>query len=403
MSLINCPECDNEILDKVKTCPHCGYSFKKRLKKLQLIIIVFVIVVVLGGIATFVILNVNNNVKNARNCYKSENLDGFIKIKAQMSTEEKIEFAEYLEKQVELIFNDYFNNTITYVEVTEKMNHLIQYSQSSLVSNYETTLNKIEILNDSHISYDNAINNENNGNYEQAIALYAKVNVNDSNYSNANEKIEALKLKLVETYRTEAEENAQKEEYENALAQINKALEYDSTNQELLSSKEDYTKKKEAQDKLKEENARKKALLHKGKTIETIAIKATFETANITDKIVPNNTNGYYLYYSPLDDSKVYLDIVFRVKNISSHTIYLENLVASVKALYDNQYTYTSYNCFYSDSSHINTVYSWDALDALEETTFHLAITLPKEVGETLVPLEVEFYLDAEKQILTYR
>ena len=29
MALIKCPECDKEISDKVKVCPHCGYPFQK--------------------------------------------------------------------------------------------------------------------------------------------------------------------------------------------------------------------------------------------------------------------------------------------------------------------------------------------------------------------------------------
>ena len=28
MSLINCPECNKEISDSAKSCPHCGYKFK---------------------------------------------------------------------------------------------------------------------------------------------------------------------------------------------------------------------------------------------------------------------------------------------------------------------------------------------------------------------------------------
>ena len=30
MALINCPECNKEISDTVKTCPICGYKIKKR-------------------------------------------------------------------------------------------------------------------------------------------------------------------------------------------------------------------------------------------------------------------------------------------------------------------------------------------------------------------------------------
>ena len=28
MALINCPECNKEINDSAKSCPHCGYKFK---------------------------------------------------------------------------------------------------------------------------------------------------------------------------------------------------------------------------------------------------------------------------------------------------------------------------------------------------------------------------------------
>jgi len=28
MALINCPECQKEISDKTKNCPHCGYPFE---------------------------------------------------------------------------------------------------------------------------------------------------------------------------------------------------------------------------------------------------------------------------------------------------------------------------------------------------------------------------------------
>ncbi len=29
MALINCPECNKEISDKTRKCPHCGYPIKK--------------------------------------------------------------------------------------------------------------------------------------------------------------------------------------------------------------------------------------------------------------------------------------------------------------------------------------------------------------------------------------
>jgi hypothetical protein len=35
MALINCPECNKEISDKVKACPHCGYPFESSVDKNQ--------------------------------------------------------------------------------------------------------------------------------------------------------------------------------------------------------------------------------------------------------------------------------------------------------------------------------------------------------------------------------
>ena len=32
MALIKCPECDKKVSDKAESCPHCGYSFKKKIE-----------------------------------------------------------------------------------------------------------------------------------------------------------------------------------------------------------------------------------------------------------------------------------------------------------------------------------------------------------------------------------
>lgn len=32
MALIKCPECDKKVSDKAEGCPHCGYSFKKKIE-----------------------------------------------------------------------------------------------------------------------------------------------------------------------------------------------------------------------------------------------------------------------------------------------------------------------------------------------------------------------------------
>lgn len=53
MALINCPECNREISDSVKKCPHCGYKLKKNNGKGEKIIVLLLILLVVVGMGTF--------------------------------------------------------------------------------------------------------------------------------------------------------------------------------------------------------------------------------------------------------------------------------------------------------------------------------------------------------------
>ena len=47
MSLIRCPECNNEISDTSNSCIHCGYKLKKdSSKNKKLAIIAFIVIII---------------------------------------------------------------------------------------------------------------------------------------------------------------------------------------------------------------------------------------------------------------------------------------------------------------------------------------------------------------------
>ena len=57
MALINCPECQNEVSEHAKLCPHCGYHIKqKKLISSKKTKIVFYIVVIAVIITTSLFL-----------------------------------------------------------------------------------------------------------------------------------------------------------------------------------------------------------------------------------------------------------------------------------------------------------------------------------------------------------
>lgn len=47
MALINCPECNKEISDTTKSCPNCGYRFKKQVNRNMITSIVIILCIVL--------------------------------------------------------------------------------------------------------------------------------------------------------------------------------------------------------------------------------------------------------------------------------------------------------------------------------------------------------------------
>ena len=53
MALIKCKECGKEISDSVKSCPHCGYVYKKTKEMTTMKVVRIIIIVALVGIALF--------------------------------------------------------------------------------------------------------------------------------------------------------------------------------------------------------------------------------------------------------------------------------------------------------------------------------------------------------------
>lgn len=71
MSLIKCPECQQQISDTIKKCPHCGYKFKKNKK---LIIGVLIILLIVATIITIICaLVINHNQETAKQKEKEYN------------------------------------------------------------------------------------------------------------------------------------------------------------------------------------------------------------------------------------------------------------------------------------------------------------------------------------------
>lgn len=121
MSLINCPECNKEISDTVKACPHCGYSFgentlqssenitkneinnissKNKSSKKVIIPIIIIIVLIIATVGIYFLATANSrNYEKAVEFYNagnySESLEVFNKISNYNDSADYIEKCEY--------------------------------------------------------------------------------------------------------------------------------------------------------------------------------------------------------------------------------------------------------------------------------------------------------------------
>ncbi len=176
----------------------------------------------------------------------------------------------------------------------------------------------------------------------------------------------------------------------------------DAENKKRVTNSDTLKKSKEKYDTLKKAEEERQKLLSNGDVVSSSQWQVEFIGTNLSAKILPNSASGYFLYYQCNDD-EVYLDIIFKLKNIDTDILNMENAVTDVTVTYNNKYKYTNYSMFSSEGNKINSVYSYNGLNALDSTTFHVAVTLPREAQSNNAPIKVEITIAGQKKIINVR
>lgn len=180
---------------------------------------------------------------------------------------------------------------------------------------------------------------------------------------------------------------------------------YDSLSKEAKDKVTNYSTLTSASSKYKqlekEEEERKKTL-NPGDSFQTSKWEVTYKKTNISAKILPNSTSGYYMYYYA-DDDQTFVDVVFQIKNVNTDILGIEDLVGSCEVEYDGTTLTKNYELFVSSGSDIDKVYSWDGLDALDSTTLHVAITMPRELQTNDKSVTVKLTIAGQDKIIKVR
>lgn len=374
-------------------------------KKLVVSSTIMVVAIIVGCV---IYSQYNDDLNKAKRYFEENNSTGLVSLKKSMSREDINAFEDFLTGEGERVLNEFNKGNINSSDARNQIKKVEEFSSKNTYKNAFSE--KFEELKTSKDSFNTGLEYQEKKNALQAYESFKLVISTDTNYEKAQANINNLRPQIVDALIKTADEEYENTNYSECLSLIKEAINLDGENDNLKQLKAKYEEGKAEADKKAEEEAKQKAeeaeaakQLINGKIIETENAEITFIDANFTTKVEPDDKSGYYLYYTSESD-EIFLDLKFKVTNKGKYGLKLEGLVSNVLAQYSNGYTYRTYSCFWTDNpGDISNVYSWDELDPLKTTTFHLAVKLPREVADSQDSLNIKFKMLGQEQVLNFR
>lgn len=397
MALITCEECGKEISDSVKKCPHCGYKLnaKDKKKRNKILIALGAVILVVVGAGACLFFSKGNETEKYVKLIEEGNVDEAKQLYDELKKKPELldELTNSLKEEVDGIVSAYYKGEINFDDADAKLS---TYSNSDLVKSEIISAKKeIEKLKESRNRYQEGLDYEAKKEYENAIIAFKKVIENDTNYSTAQDKINMYRSTIAENYKVEAEKAYKEKKYDEAISKITNAISYDD--------KSEYTVLKETYQQVQKKKEEAEKRLKKGDVLKAKDMKITFERAELTYKILPRDTSGYYTYYSA-DSGEVFFDMVFKIKNTGERDLYLSEIVSEMNVEYANKYNYDSFSVFYiEEDGSISNVYDWDTVEPLRTTTIHVSVDLPQKVTKNKKSIVSTLWIAGKEKKYVFR
>lgn len=442
MALIKCPECGKEISDTVDVCPNCGFSMKKKKYNKKIIIGAAIVVIGAGG---FLFANRVTPTEQAQinNVYNVISEIGTV----DTGSRAKIEKAE---KQYEALSS----KCKRHVKNRNELNSARKSYDKLLAGNLDEDISEIgEVMLDKkneidrlNMVYDGLtedqqklVKNKKVLDEDTASVLTLKIADVQTKISDigtvsldSGEKITAARnafesLSEEEQAKVENAGDLQKAEDSystlavkecenliNAIGEVtldSKDVIYQAQNfynslsesdKQKVSNSYSLTADNNEYMRLVSEEQERQRTMNIGDTVTSKDWELQLKRVNITAKILPNSTSGYYTYYYA-DDNETFIDLVFQMKNVNVEILGIDGAVGSCTVDYGGNKVSKQYNLYTSRGSRIEAVYDWDGLDALDTTTLHVAIRMPRECQTNNEPITVRLILAGQEKIIKVR
>ena len=99
----------------------------------------------------------------------------------------------------------------------------------------------------------------------------------------------------------------------------------------------------------------------------------------------------------------IFLDIVLKIKNISTKSKSLDDVIEVTSVNYGGISYEMDANLYDASGSSLDYVASWDSMSALGSGRYHLLIEMPKEAKSNGMSLYVTCKIDGVSRRITYR
>lgn len=199
---MKCPHCRRKIKINAEICPYCQHKVKSR----PIFIILTVILVILIQVVLIIVLIFTNKVGNNNRVIKyieNNQLEKAVElIDRQSDLQNNQEIDNHMNEYLSDIYQKYAAGNIEYSSVS---GIIMTLKQSDICSRYlEDYESKFNNIYNSRINFDNAVNEENQNNYIEALELYEAVISDDvMNYKNAQEKMAEMQENINIEYEKE--------------------------------------------------------------------------------------------------------------------------------------------------------------------------------------------------------
>ncbi len=139
-----------------------------------------------------------------------------------------------------------------------------------------------------------------------------------------------------------------------------------------------------------EETLKKQKMSFKlGDTIKTSAWDLTLTKAKIAHSVYPNDTSGYYYYYTAGDGSD-FIVLQFKVRNTGSYTMGMDDFVDSIFELeFLGKTVNKTATLYYDDDGWLHPVYSSDGIGSYDTWYINVCFSIPEETKNSDQPVTV--------------